>query len=103
MFKSLKNMCNIPIIIKPFDKRDGANNRLYKPDINALCYAEGKILKVVNNSGIEVVSQKQLYMANDLVTVGINDTVIFEGKEYPVKALGPYYDKGAIDIQVVYL
>lgn len=102
MFKSIKKWLDLPVQIKPFLKRDGTGDKTYGATINTFCYAEGKVVVVTNNAGVESISTKQLYL-DGIETVTELDTIIFEGREKDIKSVGTFYKNGKADIKVVYL
>lgn len=102
MYNSLKSWANLPAKIKPFIKRDGAGTKIYGDSVDILCYAEGKVQVVTDNTGTEVVSNKQLYVDGS-VSISELDCVIFEGIEKSIKSIGTFYRNGKPDIKVVYL
>lgn len=102
MYASLKAWMNLPAQIKPFLKRDGTGTKVYADPVDILCYAEGKVQVVTDNTGTEVVSNSQLYVDGS-VTVSALDCVVFEGIEKSIKSLTTFYRNGKPDIKVVYL
>ena len=101
MYKSLKKWLNIPVQLLPFIKYDGAGDKEYGQAVDTKCYIEGKVTKVVNAAGNEVISQRQFYFDGS-ESIKVSDALIFEGKEQLIQAISPFYDKGVIDIWVVY-
>jgi len=104
MFKSLKKWLSVPVEIKPFIKRDGTGEPIFGDIISTKCYPQGKVTLVRDVHGNDIVSNLQLYIEGD-VAIKVTDAVVFNGSEYNIKALGPYYDgnTGKVDIVVVYL
>ena len=102
MYDSLKAWMNLPVQIKPFIRRNGTGTKLCGEPINGQCYAEGKVTTVTDNTGTEVVSNKQLYVDGS-VAVSELDCIIFEGSEKSIKSIGTFYRNGKPDIKVVYL
>lgn len=102
MYNSLKSWLNLPAQIKPFIKRTGTGTKEYGEPIDILCYAEGKVQVVTDNTGTEVVSNKQLYVDGSVVISEL-DCVVFENIEKSIKAIGTFYRNGKADIKVVYL
>ena len=102
MYDSLKPWMNLPVQIKPFVKRTGTGTKLYNDPVDILCYAEGKVQVVTDDTGTEVVSNKQLYV-DGTVAISELDCVIFEGIEKNIKAISTFYRNGKADIKVVYL
>lgn len=102
MYKSLKQWMNLPAQIKPFIRRNGTGTKLYDEAVDIKCYAEGSVKVVTDNTGTEVVSNKQLYVDGS-VTISELDSVIFEGSERSIKSIGTFYRNGQPDIKVVYL
>lgn len=104
MFESLRNWLSIPLKIIPFVRRDGTGEAIYDEAINTKCYAQGKVTLVRDVYGNDVVSQLQLYI-DSCVPIKVTDKVSFNGSDYNIKALSPYYDgnTGDISIVVVYL
>lgn len=102
MYESLKKWINLPAQIKPFIRRNGTGTKLYGDAVDIRCYAEGKVVVVTDNSGTEVVSNKQLYVDGS-VNISELDCIVFEGSEKSIKSIGTFYRKGKPDIKVVYL
>lgn len=102
MYNSLKAWMNLPAQIKPFVRRDGTGTKIYRDAIDAKCYAEGSVKVVTDNTGTEVVSNKQLYVDGS-VTISELDGIVFEGSERSIKSIGTFYRNGKPDIKVVYL
>lgn len=102
MYKSLKAWLNLPATLKPFIKRDGTGSKIYGDSVDILCYAEGKVQVITDNTGTEVVSNKQLYVDGS-VSISELDCIIFEGIEKSIKSIGTFYRNGKPDIKVVYL
>ena len=104
MFKSLKNWLSVPVDIKPFIKQDGTGEPTFGDSISTKCYPQGKVTMVRDVHGNDIVSNLQLYIEGD-TAIKITDVVVFNGSEYNIKALSPYYDvnTGTISLMVVYL
>jgi hypothetical protein len=103
MFKSLSKWLNIPYKVKPILLYDGDGDKTYGIAEDYFCYIEGKTVIVRNEVGNEVVSQLQLY-TNGSVVIKTTDIIVYEGKDYLMHAIAPFYDgKGNKDLQVVYL
>lgn len=102
MYASLYPWINLPAQIKPFLKRDGTGTKIYADPVDILCYAEGKVQVVTDNTGTEVVSNSQLYVDGS-VAISELDCVVFEGIEKSIKSLTTFYRNGKPDIKVVYL
>lgn len=102
MYDSLKSWINLPAQVKPFLRRDGTGDKLYKDPVDILCYAEGKVQVVTDNTGTEVVSTSQLYVDGSVAVTAL-DCVIFEGIEKNIKQVSTFYRNGKPDIKVVYL
>ena len=102
MYASLKPWLNLPAQIKPFVKRTGTGTKVYGDPVDILCYAEGKVQVVTDDTGTEVVSNKQLYV-DGTVAVSELDCVIFENIEKSIKSISTFYRNGKADIKVVYL
>ena len=102
MYESLKKWMNLPATIKPFVKRNGTGAKQYGDPVSILCYAEGKVQVVTDDTGTEVVSNKQLYV-DGTVAISELDCVIFEGTEKNIRSIATFYRNGKPDIRVVYL
>lgn len=102
MYSSLKKWINLPAQVKPFIRRTGTGTKVYADPVDIMCYAEGKVVVVTNNTGTEVVSNRQLYV-DGLVSVTELDSIIFENFEGSIKSIGTFYRNGKPDIKVVYL
>lgn len=102
MYESLKKWINLPAQIKPFIRRNGTGTKLYGDAVDIQCYVEGKVVVVTDNSGTEVVSNKQLYVDGS-VTISELDCIVFEGSEKSIKSIGTFYRNSKPDIKVVYL
>lgn len=102
MYESLKPWIDVPITIKPFIKRTATGDKVFGEDISVLCYPQGEVKIVRNWQGVEVVSHNHLHVEGDTVVTELDD-IVFEGKQYPVKAVSAYYRNGKPDIKVVYI
>ena len=102
MYNSLKAWMNLPAQIKPFIRRNGTGTKIYREPINVQCYAEGKVTTITDNTGAEVVSNKQLYVDGS-VSVSELDCIVFENSEHSIKSINTFYRNGKPDIKVVYL
>lgn len=102
MYDSLKKWMNLPAQLKPFIRRNGTGTKVYGEAVDIKCYAEGSVKVVTDNTGTEVVSNKQLYVDGS-VAISELDGVIFEGSEKSIKSIGTFYRNGKPDIKVVYL
>lgn len=102
MYDSLKRWMNLPAQIKPFVRRNGTGTKLYGAPVDILCYAEGKVTTITDNTGTEVVSNKQLYVDGS-VDISELDCVVFEKAERSIKSISTFYRNGKPDLKVVYL
>ena len=102
MYKSLKKWMNLPAQIKPFIRRTGTGSKIYGDVLSIVCYAEGKIQVVTDDTGSEVISNKQLYVDGSL-SISALDCIVFEGHEKSIKSIETFYRNGKPDIKVVYL
>lgn len=102
MYKSLKGWLNVPISILSFIKLDGAGDKEYSPPVATKCYLEGKVVKIVNLAGQEVISKLQFYLDGN-ETIKTTDIIVFNNANLVIQAINPFYDeKGNVDIWVVY-
>lgn len=102
MLKDLKAWLTIPIRQLPFIRYDGAGDKLFGDEIERLCYMEGKITKVTNAAGNEVISMRKIYLDGNC-SIHENDELIINGKSYPVQAVEPVFDvDGSVSVLVVY-
>lgn len=101
MFNSVKKHIIIPITIIPTiingagDKTDGASIATY-------CYPVGKVTKVLNVLGVEVLSNMHFYMFGSEV-VNMTDRLLFNTKQYNIQTIETFYKDAIIDILVVYV
>lgn len=102
MYDSLKEWINVPITIKPFEKRSATGDKIFGQPYDVLCYPQGEVNIVRNWQGVEVVSHNHLYM-DGTVPITKLDSVLFDGEELPVQAISKYYRDGKVDIKVVYV
>lgn len=102
MYSSVKNWLNIPISIKPFEKRSGTGGKVFGEPYEAKCYPHAEVNIVRNWQGVEVVSNTKLYLEGDTAITKL-DSVVFEGEELPVQAISVYYRDGKPDLKVVYV
>lgn len=93
---------NVPITVKPFEKRSATGGKLFGESYEVLCYPQGEVNIVRNWQGVEVVSHNHLYMDGSVKITKL-DHVIFEGEDLPVQAISNFYRNGKIDIRVVYV
>jgi len=103
MYKSVASWCNVPFSIKSFVKRTGTGTKEYKPDVlSSFCLPQGKVQLVSNGSGAEVTSTLQLIVGPN-TPIKVEDSVLFQDLERPILAIAPFFYKGVLDLQVVYL
>lgn len=102
MYNSLKTWMNIPYSYKRCIGRNGTGSKQFGSTKSGLCYASGEEKNIVDSTGVEKVSMKQLYVDGN-TDIAEADVVLFEGSETNIKAIGYFYQKGAVDIKVVYL
>ena len=102
MYNSLQSLLDLTVTIKPFIKRTGAGTKQFGEGIDVRCYAEGKVINITDEQGIEVVSMTQIYLDGN-TAIKSTDCVIFETKESSIKSIRTYYRKGKADLKVVYL
>lgn len=102
MYNSLKPWINVPYIIKPFLKYNGAGTKQFGDDVPSKCYPVGDVKLVTNTEGAEVTSTTQLYVDGN-EPVKITDNVVFADEERPILRVAEYYRDGNVDIKVVYL
>lgn len=102
MYASLKPWINVPYVIKPFVRYNGAGTKQFDPDINSLCYPVGDVKLVTDDKGSEKTSTTQLYV-DGTESIKVTDNVVFAGEERPVLRITEYFRNGKADIKVVYL
>lgn len=99
---SISGLLNIPVIIKPLLRIDGAGDAVYGQLINTTCYADETIKNIVDVSGKETVSSISFYIAGS-TDISKDDLVVFGGKEYRIKARSAARDiKGKCLLWTVY-
>jgi hypothetical protein len=81
---------------------DSAGDKVYEPGADSKCLAEGKVTKVIDSSGTEVLSSTVLYFDGAEI-VSSNDTITYFNNDYPIKAIGEFFENGARSIWVVHL
>lgn len=102
MYNSLKSWINVPYIIKPFLRYNGAGTKQFDTDVNSKCYPVGDVKLVTDEKGSEVTSTTQLYVDGN-ESIKVMDNVIFADEERPVLRITEYFRDGKPDIKVVYL
>lgn len=102
MYDSIKPWINVPFVIKPFLRYNGAGTKQFGSDVHAMCYPVGDNKLVTNSEGSEVTSTSQLYVDGD-TAIKVTDNVVFAGDERPILHITDYYRNGSIDLKVVYL
>jgi hypothetical protein len=102
MFESVKPWINVPVTVKPFEKRSATGDKLFGTSYDVLCYPQGEVNIVRNWQGVEVVSHNHLYMDGSVKITKL-DNVVFEGEDLPVQAISAFYKDGKPDIKVVYV
>jgi hypothetical protein len=100
MYNSLIPWLNIPVTIKPFEKRDGTGAITYGAERTELCYPAALPQIVKDDSGEEVISSTTLYFKGETV-VDIMDKIIFEGEEYDIISINNHYREGKVDCRTV--
>lgn len=102
MYESLKEWIDVPVTIKPFEKRSGTGAVTFGKPVDTYCYPHCEVTTVTNWQGEEVVSNRQLYIDGKEVISNV-DVLIFEGEELAVQSISTFYRKGVPDIKVVYV
>jgi len=102
----LKDWFNCSVVYKEMVSRDGPDI-IYASDGEDIdCYISGLTKIVINEKGEEIVSNQQIYLDGDDITIADQYSGIFEidSRNRPIKMLQPFYDEdGDIDLLVVYL
>lgn len=102
MYESLKPWINVPVTVKPYEKRSATGDKVFGEPYEILCYPQGEVNIVRNWQGVEVVSHNHLYVDGSTVITKL-DSVVFEGEELSVQAISTFYRNGVPDIKVVYI
>lgn len=102
MYNSLKPWINVPYVIKPFLRYNGAGTKQFDADIQSKCYPVGDVKLVTKEDGSEVTSTSQLYVDGS-EPIKVTDNVIFASEERPILRITEYYRDGKVDLKVVYL
>lgn len=102
MYGSLAPWINVPYIIRPFLRYNGAGTKLFDTDIASKCYPVGDVKLVTDSNGSEKTSTTQLYVPGT-EPIKVTDNVVFDGEERPVLRVTEYFRDGKPDIKVVYL
>ena len=102
----VKDWFNCSVIYKEFMSRDGAET-IYASDGETIdCYISGHTRLVINEKGEEIVSNQQLFLDSDDITITDQYSGIFEidSRDRPIKMIENFYDEdGNKDLIVVYL
>lgn len=99
MFDTLKDMLNVPVVIKPFASRDSGGEISFKSDINTFClpdYRQTFINKrhaLSSTFGREEVSDITLYI-DASIDIADEDHIVFEGEQYFIKGISATYENG---------
>lgn len=102
MYESLKGWINVPVIVRPFQKRAGNGDKVFGENYTLLTYPVSKEEVVRNDKGVEVTSSRQLYVDGS-AAIRRFDNVLFEDEDLPIQAIHTFYRDGVPDIKVVYL
>lgn len=101
MFNSVKKHIIIPITIVP-TTTNGAGDKTDGVSIATYCYPVGKVTKVLNALGVEVLSNMHFYMFGSEI-VNMTDMLLFNTKQYNIQTIETFYINTTIDILVVYV
>lgn len=102
MYESLREWINVPITVKPFEKRTGSGDKLFGKSYDTLAYPVYETKVVRNKLGVDVESNQQLYVDGS-ERIAELDEVTFDGQDLPVQAIRAFYRNGVPDIKVVFL
>lgn len=91
----------VPVNIRPFDKRDGAGDRLFKEPITVYTYPSFNVEYVRNALGAEVLTNHHFYIDGS-VDVSCLDEVQVNSEWLPVQAIEVFFRDGVPDIKVVH-
>ena len=102
----VKDWFNCSVIYKAFVSRDGPDI-VYASDGETIdCYISGHTKLFINEKGEEIVSNQQLFIDSDDITITDQYSGIFEidSRDRPIKMIENFYDEdGNKDLIVVYL
>ena len=63
--------------------------KAFQTGVTVYCYVDGRTKRIISSSGEEVSSPLSLIMAGT-ATVSYMDEILYEGRRYPVQAVGKY-------------
>lgn len=102
MFDSIKDWLDVPTQFKPFERRDGAGDKHFKPVISIDSYPVHEFKLIRNSLGVEVLSSSHYYIDGSH-NISILDEVLVDGVWMPIQSIGTYFREGHPDIKVVYV
>lgn len=101
MYNSVKSFAKTLVQLKPYVSKDGAGDVTYGLPVDKRCAVSGKIQVVRDLQGVEHVSNLQMIFDGEIQPDAM---IVFNGHEYFIKAVGPFYDETAqCTLTVVYL
>lgn len=102
MYRSLKRWLSMTATRKPFAGMSNTGKRLFGSSSDFKCYAIEKATEVLGSNGEQVVSNHQVYV-DGTVEFDLQDNIIFNGVDRPIKTITVYYRNGVADLKVLYL
>ena len=102
MFSSIKDWMNVPVSVKPFDKRSGSGDKIFKDVIAVKAYPVYEVKYVQNSLGADVLSSHHFYIDGN-VSLSALDEVLVDSEWLPIQAVEVFFRNGVPDIKVVHV
>lgn len=102
MYNSLKEWMNVPVIIRPFKKRDGAGDKIFDAPATVKSYPVYEVKYVRNALGADVLSSHHFHVDGD-TQVSALDEVFVDSDWLPIQAIEVFFRNGKPDIKVVHV
>lgn len=105
MYDSIKPWLKCPIKVLPYTGVDAYADKQFGEPFEVRCYYVGEVTVVNDPTGTEVVSNGHFYYDPTQYSIGLQDKVIWEGREQDIITTSTYIDgnTGRADLKTVYL
>ncbi len=102
MYESLKEWMDVPVSIRPFEKRSGTGDKTFKEPITIDSYPVFEAKYVRNSLGADVLTNHHFYIDGNK-QISILDEVQVDSEWLPIQAIDTFFRRGKPDIKVVHV
>lgn len=101
MYESIKEWIDVPVKLRPFEKRTGSGDKVFKPEVSIKTYPVHEAKYVRNSLGADVLTNHHFYVDGP-TQVTLKDEVLVDNEWLPIQAIDVFFRNGAPDIKVVH-